>query len=96
MDRNDPRYDRFACTYGAGRKGKIYERLRKRSYRKHLRSEAGWQAYFDAEEEFFLSDAPLYLASPDWRDYVSEDWTSDQHHAYIAGVKDGLNAQELR
>lgn len=83
-------------TKGEGGNGKIYERLRKASYRRYLRSEAAWDAQYDWEDS---------LTEDEWETLHDEieasmkavldnTWTTRDHSAYLAGVRDALIANE--
>lgn len=83
-------------TKGEGGNGKIYERLRKASYRRWQRSEAAWNAQYEWEDS---------LTEDEWETLHDEieasmqavldnTWTRGSHNAYLAGVRDALLANE--
>jgi len=72
----DPIHKPATLTKGGTQFGPIYERLRKRSYRRMLRSVAAWEAL---EPEEFESPSP-------------EVYWESEHATYVAGVRDGLKA----
>lgn len=79
-------------SYGWGDIGRIYERLRKRSYRAWLVGERTFWAMHDAHG----SDA-YEAARNAWDVLILEDSpvpfvSDDEHAAYVAGVKDALAA----
>lgn len=78
--RSNEWYDQFPCSYGAGTKGRIYERLRKRSYRRTTRYRRELDLYWDSN----------------WYPFPEDEYGEAAHNAYLAGVRDALNSQELR
>jgi hypothetical protein len=74
-------------TKGEGGNGTIYERLRKRSYRRMQRSEALWDEWIELDEND-PDEGPAY------EECRAANWDIDEHKAYLAGVRDALNANE--
>jgi len=75
----DPIHKPATLTKGGTQFGPIYERLRKRSYRRMLRSVAAWEDWLDRPYEDLLTPEP-------------EVYWEETHEAYVAGVRDGLKA----
>jgi len=73
-----------AISHGHGDLGRIYERLRKRSARSHIRHGDG---HFNAWGEK-LNDGPVWGGDDD----SIGMWDSADHGAYVAGVKAALAA----
>ena len=79
----------WRASYGQGDMGRIYERLRKRAYRRWRRGEDVWDKAMSTDE---WQDAERY--ENQWLDgiqsgtYISEE----QRDAYLQGVRDALNA----
>lgn len=66
-------------TKGDGTNGTIYERLRKRSYRRMHAAGVEWDAWF--EDDAFTQPP-------------TDSYNNATHAAYIAGVRDALQANE--
>ncbi len=84
-------------TKGEGKEGRIYERLRKRSYRKMLRNELAWEAYFAWEGSLdrmpaTSTDAEYEAAMANNPGFPSPDYDVKAHKAYVAGARDALEA----
>lgn len=71
--------DEYGRTFNQARR--LYDRLRKRSYRKVAAWEKAWyEAVWNPNVSDFVTDGD---AVP---------WDKYEHEAYVAGVKDTLNA----
>jgi len=62
---------------------RVYERLRKRSYRRLKKVDAIWDKFVE-ENEYHIPE----LGSDLWPD---DDYGKDDHAGYVRGVRDTLN-----
>lgn len=73
-----PGYERKAAT---NRQARIYDRLRKRSYRRWRRADVAWDAWeARALGGDFMAPMP------------EDSWDGIEHRAYVEGVRDALEA----
>jgi len=80
-------------SYGKGDLGRIYEKLRKRSARRHQESEAGWAAFDEWERE--VGSNLSYTEYEDQADSLIatiDNYTTQEHRAYVRGVREALEA----